>query len=476
MTQTNAAPATKSVPIQWLMAVLAPLLAVAAIRPDTPSAFPVWDYDDMLPLFRQSHGVASAFHALVAFTRLDGRANYLTYLYLAATWRAAGDNPVAWQWHRAVVMLLCGALFVLVARRLGATPLLAAIAAIVLLLAVPSTEGWLFLMGEPLATALLLLALLVAFGFRTADHWHWRVAAIALLCLAVMLTKEVLGICLPVVVAVAACWEPGTGWQRPRFGARERWLALALLVVLLLETTSVVSALRHASPQAYARSFAEGGWSPGNALVLFQGMLLPDRFTSASWLSDLYPGNAAWLALIVLGFLAAQRLAPEARRRFWQAAAALIAIPLVGALTYSLWPRYSAFYGIPFFTASTGLFLLAGAAVAGESAAGGGWPPSLAPWWCGTPHRSPVAPRATSDRSPTSPRRSSTRCRRCRASTRYSSSPRRRTVVGGRSPARSWRIMPAPSRSRTPPCRHSATRPARRLPAGCSGRSTMPAS
>ena len=372
MTQTNAAPAPRSVRIRWIIAILAPIMAVAVIRPDTPSAFPVWDYDDMLPLFRQSHGMASAFHALAAFTRLDGRANYLTYLYLAATWGVAGDNPVAWQWHRAALMLVYGVLFVLVARRLGATPVLAAIAALILMLSVPSTEGWLFLMGEPLATILLLVTLLVAFGYRTAERWRWRAGAIAVLCMAVLMTKEVLGICLPAIVAVAVCWEPGTGWRWPRFGLRERWLGIALLVVLLLETTSVVSALAQASPHAYARSFAEGSWSPRLASVLFQGMLLPDRFTSAAWWSDLYPGNLAYVALLVMGALAAQRLPVETRRRYWQAAALLVSVPLVGALVYSFWPRYSAFYGIPFFAASVGLFLLSGVQVS-RGIRGGRW-------------------------------------------------------------------------------------------------------
>ncbi len=396
MTQTTGVPATKSVPIQWLLACLAPVLALAVIRPDTPSAFPVWDYDDMLPLFRQSHGIASAFHALVAFTRLDGRANYLTYLYLAATWRVAGDNPVAWQWHRAALMLVCGSLFVLVARRLGATPALAAIAALILMLAVPSTEGWLFLMGEPLAVALLLLTLLVAFGYRTTEGWRWRAVAIAVLCLAVLVTKEVLGICLPVVVAVAVCWEPGAGWRRPRFDARERWLGFALLAILLLEVTNVVSALSQASPQAYARSFAEGGWSPGRAAVLFQAMLLPDRFTSAAWWSDLYPGNLAFVALIVVGSLMAQRRPAAERRRYWQAVAALVSVPLVGALAYSFWPRYSAFYGIPFFAASVGLFLLAGVQLA-RGIRGGEWLAAAAGLIV-VVYTAPVAGRTASDK------------------------------------------------------------------------------
>jgi len=60
----------------WLLASLAPLLSLFAVRPWIRGAFPVWDYADMLPLLRASHGFGGAFTALANWSRLDGRVSW----------------------------------------------------------------------------------------------------------------------------------------------------------------------------------------------------------------------------------------------------------------------------------------------------------------------------------------------------------------------------------------------------------------
>jgi hypothetical protein len=175
--------------VAWCLAMLAPLFSLFVIRPWAPSAFPVWDYDYLLPILRKTHGVWDAVTAINRMMRADGRANYLTHAQLALTWRLSGDDPLGWQWQRALFMLAAAVLIVLVARRLGASPLAAALAAALFTVAVPSTEGWLFIMAEPLALILLLLLALTAAGYSTVISWRGRAAIIALLALGVMLSK-----------------------------------------------------------------------------------------------------------------------------------------------------------------------------------------------------------------------------------------------------------------------------------------------
>jgi hypothetical protein len=174
-----------------------------------------------------------------------------------------------------------------------------------------------------------------------------------------MLTKEFLGLCLPAVVLLALCWHPGVGFRFPRPGPREGWLAGLLVVVIALELWSVLSALQDAVPGSYASAFGRQGIDPGRALTLMQAMLLPARFSSAGTATLLYPGNLAFLALLLLGLVWPTRVASRSPGSGWFALG-LLTYPLIGGVAYALWPRYAAYYGIPFFVASAGLLAAAG--------------------------------------------------------------------------------------------------------------------
>src|SRR5437870_5517385 len=97
----------------WSLAALVACLSLLVTRPWNPGAFPVWDYAELLPLLRASHGFWGAVQTLAHFNRADGRANYLAYAQFALSWGVAGDHPVGWQWQRAIFMLGAAALLVL---------------------------------------------------------------------------------------------------------------------------------------------------------------------------------------------------------------------------------------------------------------------------------------------------------------------------------------------------------------------------
>ena len=318
----------------------------------------MWDYPSNLPIFERAPGIWNGAMALAEWNRADGRANYFSYLEFSITWALTHYDTLGWQIARALVMLAAAILLVQVARRLGATPLAAALGALVFCVAVPSTEGWLFLAGEQLATCFLLLMVLASAGYTTTPAWRGRAVLIALLAASVMLTKEVIGLCLPLIVIFAVTWEPGLGFRRPRLGPRERWLALLLLVVIVAEAWSVRSAMQDAVAGSYASAFGRDGLDGGKVFTLFQAMLLPNRFSSAGLSTALYPANLAFLMLLLLGLVWPAR-APSGQRGMRWLGLGLLAYPLIGALTYALWPRYAAYYGIPFFAGSAGLLTAA---------------------------------------------------------------------------------------------------------------------
>jgi len=342
----------------WLLASIVPFFALALTRPWVREAFPVWDYPEVLPILRRAPGIWDGARAIAEWNRPDGRANYLSYLQFSATWSAVGGEAIGWQIARALMMLAIAVLLVQAARRLGATPLAAAVAAGVFIVAVPSTEGWLFLAGEQMATVFLLLTVLAAAGYTTTPAWKARAVLIAVLCACVMLAKEVLGLCLPAVVVLALCWDPEQGFRRPAAGARERWLVLLLFLVVAAEAWSVRSAMQDAVTGNYASAFGHNGLDTGRAVTLFQAMLLPARFSSAGTATMLYPANVAFLVLLGLG-LALPDLGPARGREWRWLALGLLSYPVIGAVTYGLWPRYTAYYGIPFFAGSAGLLALA---------------------------------------------------------------------------------------------------------------------
>lgn len=342
----------------WLFASLTPFFALAIFRPWVRGAFPVWDYPEHLSILRGAPGVLNGAKAIALSYRPSGRANYLTFFQISLTGGLVGTDVIGWQVARAVVMLGAAVLLIWVARRLGATPLAAAIAAGVWIIAVPSTEGWLLLAAEQVGTVLLLLTVLAAAGYATIPAWRGRAVLIALLCGCVMLAKEMMGFCLPMVVLLAVCWNPDKGFRRPVLGPRERWLALLLLFVIALEAWSVRTTMQSATPGNYASLFGRSVFDAGRAFGLFQAMLFPARFTSGGIATTLYPANLAVLGMLLLGLLLPANGPPAKQGRIWWALW-LLSFPVLGALVYGMWPRYSSYYGIPFFTGSAGLLALA---------------------------------------------------------------------------------------------------------------------
>lgn len=358
------APSARGSATSAVLALGLPLMALLVLRPWVPAPFPIWDTGEILPLLHGSNGVLDAVSRLVEYYRPQGRANHLTYLQLALTWSWAGSNPVGWQLQRAALMLGMGLGLSGLAWRLGAPPLLAGLGGLVLLLSVSPVEGWLYLMGEPLGVCLLLAAFALALGYGTTPRWRRDALLLAALALAVLLTKEIMGAAL-VPVVVAACCHDGTGgWRWPVLDPRTRWLVSALAVVLVLEVLLLAEVLWFAGDGRYAAAYSAEGLGPARVFRLAAAMLLPAWFATSGSGAMLYPSNLLALGLLVIGLVVAwrQRIRPSV-------AMVAAVLPLVGALVYAPWPRYSAFYGIPFVVGSISLLIAAATVISRQGRA-----------------------------------------------------------------------------------------------------------
>lgn len=338
---------------RWVLAMLVPILALAVAAPWVREPFAVWDFGELLPVLRGSDGALGAVSALAEYYGADGRANYLTYAQIAATWLVAGDSELGWQFQRAFFMLAVGGLFVLVGWRMGAAPLAASLGGLLATLAASAMEGWALLVGEPLGVVLLLAMALVSAGYR--DRVHWKASAILLgvLALGVMQAKEILGVCIPVLVVLAACSDPLGRLRAPRWDVRTRWLVGSMAVALAIELSIFLPVLGDLAAEGYAGGYGQGPVGGGRLIGLALAMTLPTWFSSSLAGSLLYPANAAAALLLIFGAAAWLR----SRSPGAPAVLLLALLPLVGAATYAPWPRYAPFYGMPFWVASAGLIV-----------------------------------------------------------------------------------------------------------------------
>lgn len=345
--------------VAWAIAFALPFLSLIIFRPWVPEPHPVWDWGDLVPHFRDGGGVLGIIGTLTERYGAEGRANLLSYLQLAVIWEAVGESAVGWQVLRAVPMLAMGMLFVLAGRRGGASPVAAGLGGLILLLGASSVEGWLFIMGEPLGVCFLLGILILSLDYPRTETWRLKGTLIGLLALGVLLTKEFMGIAILPVVAIAFCGTASHSLQVPRSDTRLRWLFGVLAIVLILVLVLVVATLRAALPGGYASAYGSGSASTGHFSALLLAMTLPTWFASSPWSTILYPANLLAVIVLVAGG------APALLRK-WPTLPAWILVgvlPLIGAAAYSFWPRYSAFYGIPFWAGATGLLVASAAAV-----------------------------------------------------------------------------------------------------------------
>lgn len=330
----------------WLAAAVSVAIALALYLPWEHRPWDILDFSEFLPLLKGAAGFGTRLGALVHYYAVEhGRLNLIAYVALAAKWSFLGDDPMRWQWLRFVEMAGIAAAAYALARRLGAGHFGSWAGAMLFVGGHTAVEAWVRqTMGEPLGLGFVLSAALIADQRRRREVW-WQAPTIALLIAGAILSKEMLIVAVPLVLAVGWARDDAGHFAFRRPGPTDyrlmAWIAGTTAPVL----AAVAWAAHSASASGFSASYGITGLSPARALGIVQLGLLPAGLQTGLR-TFLFPANLAWIALVVIGVAVGWR--EPARRPHLKMLILLAAgLPLIGALVYLPWPYFSLFYGLP---------------------------------------------------------------------------------------------------------------------------------
>ena len=342
----------------WTLGLLG--IALWIYRPWQQIPFDITDFSELLPLLTGTHGSFGRLGAILGYYAHHGRSNILTSAMIWIQWEAFGLNPPAWRLMRVLLFGLLIWTFVRTAARFRSPLLAAGLGASLFVVGRPAAEGWIRLTGEPLATVFLLLALGVAATHRTTKNPARTTSYLAILSAAMVLSKETMLVCLPMIALVALTWNRER-FQKPSLDGRAVRLSAVLgaTAVLLAGTIFLVS--EHSPPDAYARVYGPGALD----FARFQYNTLSTAWPLGEPIQFFSAYGAVSVMLLVLGWGLALRRGPP--RTVGIGILYLALLCTAGAAVYLPWPRIEAFYAIPFMVGSGGLFALAVTGLMGRS-------------------------------------------------------------------------------------------------------------
>ena len=349
---------TDSGVMAWTLGLVA--LGILLYRPWQRVPFDITDYSEILPLLKGATGGLDSLRALLAYYLGHGRTNVLTSALIWIQWELFGAHAPAWRLFRALLFGILLWQFLRTARLFHSSPLAAGLGASLFVVSRPAAEGWLRLTGEPLATIFFLAAIGVAAGFHTSVRPMKASLVLAFLSAGMILTKETMVVCVPLVFLVAATWRGEQGFRIPKPDRRLLVVATALGAVVALSCAAILLVSRSSPPEAYARVYGSASLDlvrfQYNALAIIWPLGEPFRFFSA------YGTITSWA--VVLGLLLAIRRGPPAS--IATGIGLLLLVSVAGALVYLPWQRLETFYAIPFLVGPAGLLAIASQGWAGR--------------------------------------------------------------------------------------------------------------
>jgi hypothetical protein len=345
-----------------IAAVLGAALAALLYLPWHATPFDILDFSEFLPFLTQHDGLRDRLDAFLQYYATHGRLNAMSYLMLIAKWRAFGWDTVGWQVSRWVQMCAIVWMVYLLLRGLGAGRGGSVAGASLFIVAGTAAPGWIRLtMGEPLAMVAILTASLIALRYRFAARYGWPCAAIVLLLMAAVLSKEILVALVPFVIAIALCADGAGELRPPKFGSRERWLigatAFGILVTMIPIVTVAHRAVQH-SADAYAAGYGRAPLTIGRFFDQFGRILLPMRPAYAADIAlPILPANLLFMLLLCAGWVV---VFGTTKRSHWLPLGGwAVGLVVCGAAIYLPWPVWNEFYGLPFLLGSATLIAVA---------------------------------------------------------------------------------------------------------------------
>jgi hypothetical protein len=325
-------------------------------RPTFPRPYETADFPDFLAILRASRSPFDAFRDLVAYYLPHGRLNLGAFALMTGKWYIFGEDMVFWRLLRVGEMCLLAWLLYLFLRRVGVGPF-GAYAATWLMLASPpaAMNWWRMSVAEPPATTLLLVLCLLLLGYPRRLRETTRLSLIALVVIAIGLTKEAIlaAVPLPAVLLPLVARPDRPSW-RAVFSSARTWTVVAAGFVVCVPLVVVAVG---ADTAGYSGLMGDLGMTPASFFMPLLASVLPFApLGDAMSLVDI-------LALIVyVGVLAAGWGALMRTRESKPRWVLFLAIgwPMAGAVVYALWPYYRLFYALPF---QLGTAVLVGLAV-----------------------------------------------------------------------------------------------------------------
>ena len=328
-------------------------------RPDRLLPFDFLDFSEFLPLLQREAYFARLDALFDYYLGEQGRANVIAYVILAAKWGVFHDYSPAWQWIRFATMWGVILLAYRLLRRIGSTPLASIAGASIFAFSPPAVDGWTRLtMAEPMGTALLLLACLLALSPSEGPRAERRVwIGFAVLCAAMVLLKEMMAavLVLPILLVWAVPDRLLSGPKRSRL----RTLVTSACVAIPVASIPVVVTMLRARSDAFTADYGSTVRPVSDVVAQWSLGVLP--FSPGTSFPPSLAGLALLLfvALLVAGWswkVRRNKGAPDESRALLITA---VLFPLLGAATYLPWPAYNRFYAIPFLLG--GSILAAGA-------------------------------------------------------------------------------------------------------------------
>lgn len=336
-------------------------LGLLIYRPWQPIPFDITDFSEILPLLRDTAGFSNRFLALIEYFFGHGRTNFLTSALIWSHWELVGLWAVGWRLLRVLLLGVLVWTFLRTALRFGLSPLAAGLGASLFVVSRPAAEGWLRLTGEPLAAIFFLLGLGVAIRYHASPKAIRTSVIIGCLSALMILTKETMISCVPLVWLVAVAWQGEMGVRVPKLDRRTLTITAILGAVVAALGFMMVLVSHQSGPEAYAGAYGTGSLG----LVRLQYNLLATAWPLGEpfQIFSIFGAISSVAVLLGCGLAIRQSSGNSSLAGFLF----LLLVCFTGAVIYLPWQRYEGFYVIPFLLGPAGLLALAAQALMGQS-------------------------------------------------------------------------------------------------------------
>jgi hypothetical protein len=337
-------------------------VAVVIYEPFSYRPLELLDFSEFLPILREEVTVWSKLSRFIEYYACRGRINVGSYALFILNYSLFSDNPIGWQIMRLLQFALASVLLFIVLRRIGASVLGAGAATVLTVCAQSAAHAWVRpTASEPIGLSVFLGMLLVALNFERDQYFRRRIVLLCVLVILLVAFKEVFVATVPAVLAVAL-WRNTDGHWRPlRLRRAHVELLIAVGATLVACAIPILVVAAAAPNDSYSSLYGSGAANLGTATVSYLTALLPFVPFATRSNAGLWAANVAIYLLVTLGWHWYHRSLVQRGNATWPLTF-LLAMPMLGSLSYLPWPNYQAFYAF--------LYLLTPAAIIALSLTG----------------------------------------------------------------------------------------------------------